>query len=74
MEGRIEPPSRQDAKMDEPSEADDWIARQIQLPIQYGDTIIDGGLRLDRMVNESVVVAIKAVENILPLHKARLLT
>ena len=50
------------------------VARQIQSPIQYGDTIIDGGLRLDMMVNESVVVEIKAVENILPLHKAQLLT
>jgi len=50
------------------------VTRQLQLPIRYRDLVIEGGLRIDMLVNESVVVEIKAVEKVLPLHEAQLLT
>ena len=50
------------------------VARQIALPIQYRDLRIDGGLRMDVVVNDLVVVEIKAIERLLPIHEAQLLT
>ena len=50
------------------------IARQVSLPIIYGDLKLEGGLRLDLIVAEAVVVEVKSVETILPVHKAQILT
>jgi len=50
------------------------VKRQLQLPVKYRDLVIEGGLRIDVLVEESVVVEIKAVEKILPVHEAQLLT
>lgn len=48
--------------------------RQLVLPIKYDDIQLDGGLRLDVVVDSSVIAEIKAVETILPVHEAQLLT
>ncbi len=48
--------------------------RQIVLPIKYKQHEIDSGLRLDFLVDDSVVVEIKAVECLVPVHTAQLLT
>lgn len=48
--------------------------RQLVLPIKYDDIQLDGGLRLDVVVEGSVIAEIKAVETILPVHEAQLLT
>lgn len=50
------------------------LRAQAHLPIRYGETVIDGGLRLDLFVAESVIVELKAVESLLPIHEAQLLT
>jgi len=50
------------------------IERQVCLPIQYADLDIPSGLRLDIVVEDCVIVELKAVEEILPVHKAQLLT
>jgi GxxExxY protein len=47
---------------------------QVRLPIVYGDTQLEGGYRIDFLVENCVVVELKAVEKILPLHVAQLLT
>jgi GxxExxY protein len=49
------------------------IAEQI-VPICYKDVIIEGGYRLDLLVENEVVVEIKAVEVVLPVHHAQLLS
>ena len=49
-------------------------ARQVFLPILYKDRRIDGGLRIDLVVADLVIVEIKAVERLLPVHEAQLLT
>jgi GxxExxY protein len=48
--------------------------RQVLLPIKYDDIQIDAGLRLDVVVENEVIAEIKAVETILPVHEAQLLT
>ena len=48
--------------------------RQACLPVQYGDIQIDAGLRLDIIVANEVIAELKAVETILPVHEAQLMT
>jgi GxxExxY protein len=44
------------------------------LPIDYDGVVLDCGYRGDLMVNNEVILELKAVEHILPLHEAQLLT
>lgn len=48
--------------------------RQLPLAIEYKGLKLDCGYRLDLLVAESVVVEIKAVEALQPIHDAQLLT
>ena len=48
--------------------------RQRQLPVDYKGMQLDCGYRLDLLVSDEVVVEIKAVESLLPIHQAQLLT
>ncbi len=50
------------------------VQRQLELPVMYRDHRIDVGFRLDLFVAELVIVEIKAVERIIPIHEAQLLT
>lgn len=50
------------------------VKRQFLLPLEYEDARIDVGYRLDLLVNDSVIVELKAVERLLPVHKAQLLS
>ena len=49
-------------------------ARQRSLPIVYDGLRLEGGLRLDLLVAERLIVEVKAVDAMLPIHKAQLLT
>ncbi len=48
--------------------------RQLDLPVAYQGLKLDCGYRLDTVVQDSVVVELKSVEHILPIHQAQLLT
>lgn len=50
------------------------IARQTALPVVYRGVRIDCGYRLDLVVAGMVIVEIKAVERIQPVHEAQILT
>jgi len=50
------------------------IERQKPLPVVYRDVKLDCGYRLDILVEDAVVVEIKAVDQIVPIHKAQLLS
>jgi GxxExxY protein len=50
------------------------VSRQVSLPVHYDGIRLDAGLRLDMVVEDCVVVELKAVEGILPVHQAQLLT
>ena len=49
------------------------VAEQL-LPIRYKDVILEGGYRLDLQVEEQIIVEVKAVEVVLPVHHAQLLS
>lgn len=48
--------------------------RQIDLPLRYKGFRLDCSYRIDILVDEAVVLEIKAVEKTLPIHEAQLLT
>ena len=50
------------------------IARQKPLPITYRDVQLDCGYRIDLLVEEVIIVELKAVERILPIHIAQTLS
>lgn len=50
------------------------VERQTTLPVVYDGLRLDAGLRLDLVVGDCVIVELKAVEAVLPVHKAQLLT
>ena len=50
------------------------VKRQALIPIRYEDLTVDNGYRIDLLVGERVVVELKAVETILPVHRAQLLS
>ncbi len=50
------------------------VERQKALPIVYRDVELDGGYRLDLLVEGSVIVEVKAVAELAPIHEAQLLS
>jgi GxxExxY protein len=48
--------------------------RQVPLPIAYRGVKLDAGYRIDLLISQELVVEIKAVDALLPLHQAQLLT
>ncbi len=48
--------------------------RQVAVPIHYDGVCLDAGLRLDMWAAQSLVVELKAVEKVLPVHTAQLMT
>lgn len=50
------------------------VERQKALPVVYKGNRLDCDYRLDLLVEDRVIVELKAVETVLPLHEAQLLT
>jgi GxxExxY protein len=50
------------------------VARQVSLPVKYDEIEVDAGLRLDLLVEDCVIVELKSVESLLPVHRAQILT
>lgn len=50
------------------------VERQKALPIVYRDVELDGGYRLDLLIEGSVIVEVKAVAELAPIHEAQLLS
>lgn len=48
--------------------------RQVELPVEYKEVKLDCGYRIDLLVAEAVVLELKCVDKILPVHEAQLLT
>src|SRR5260370_33376862 len=48
--------------------------RQVDLPVSYKGLKLDCGYKIDLIVQKEVVLRLKAIERILPIHKAQLLT
>ncbi len=50
------------------------VDTEVVLPIVYDGQLIDAGYRLDEFVEDNIVVENKAVDQLLPIHEAQLLT
>lgn len=48
--------------------------RQVPLPVTYKGVSLDCGYRLDYLVERAVVLELKAVDALVPIHEAQLLT
>ena len=50
------------------------VRRQVPLPVIYKSINLDCGYRIDMIVEESIVIELKTVERLMPIHQAQLLT
>jgi GxxExxY protein len=50
------------------------VLSQVSLPVLYDSLNIDAGYRVDLIIDDSVIVELKAVEKLLPVHEAQLLS
>jgi GxxExxY protein len=50
------------------------VKQQVPMPVYYDDIKLDIGYRIDLLVNDAIVVELKSVERLLPLHSAQLLS
>ena len=50
------------------------VRNQVLVPIRYEDLVIENGYRLDLLIEDLVVIELKAIETILPVHRAQLLS
>tara|TARA_R110002167_G_scaffold5075_3_gene23843 strand:+ start:6272 stop:6643 length:372 start_codon:yes stop_codon:yes gene_type:complete len=48
--------------------------RQVSLPVHYKEQRIDAGYRIDLLVPNELIIELKAVDRLLPIHTAQLLT
>jgi GxxExxY protein len=46
----------------------------LALPVRYKDILLDCGYRIDLLVRGELIVEIKSVEALLPIHQAQILT
>jgi GxxExxY protein len=51
-----------------------YYQRQVDIPIRYEDFVFDEGLRLDVLVEDSVICELKALENVNPVWEAQILS
>lgn len=50
------------------------VEQQVQLPIIFNDIELDAGYRIDLLINRLIIVEIKSVENLAPVHHKQVLT
>jgi GxxExxY protein len=50
------------------------VRRQVNLPVVYDSIEIEAGYRLDMVVEDTVIVELKSVDNLLQIHVAQILT
>ncbi len=50
------------------------VARQVRVPLLYRGHTLRCGFRIDLLVEDAIVVELKALDALLPIHEAQLLT
>ena len=50
------------------------VGRQVPVPIRYLDVRLDCGYRIDMLVENSIIVEVKAVKSLLPVHVSQVLS
>jgi GxxExxY protein len=50
------------------------VRKQVSIPIRYESLTIENGYRIDLLVDDRVVIELKALEALLPVHRGQLLS
>jgi GxxExxY protein len=50
------------------------LKRQVSVPIQHDGLVFDEGFRSDMVVEDAVILELKSIESVAPVHKKQLLT
>ena len=50
------------------------VSRQVSLPVAYDGLELDAGYRIDLLIEDLVIVEVKSVERLLPVHMAQVLS
>lgn len=50
------------------------LERQVSLPVNYKGVHLHCGYRVDILIPERLIIEVKAVERLLPIHKAQIIT
>lgn len=50
------------------------VQNQVELPVRYEEVYLDIGYRIDLLVEDQVIVELKAIAELAPIHEAQLLS
>ena len=50
------------------------VDRQRPISVEYDGVFLDEGFRADLLINDKIIVELKSVEQVIPVHKKQLLT
>ena len=50
------------------------VRQEVPVPVRFKRVALDCGYKLDLLIDEAVIVELKAVEHLLPIHEAQVLT
>ena len=50
------------------------VERQKELPVRYRGVVIDCGYRMDLIIEDAIVVEVKSIEQLLPIHQAQVMS
>jgi GxxExxY protein len=50
------------------------VQQQVALPIRYDDLILDSALKLDLVVENKIILELKSVETLLPVHESQIIS
>ncbi len=50
------------------------VERQKLLPVRYRGTILDCGYRIDLLVNDAIIVEVKSIDQLAPIHEAQVIS
>ncbi|HPC18545.1 MAG TPA: GxxExxY protein [Candidatus Hydrogenedentes bacterium] len=50
------------------------VATQVELPVRYKGVLLDCGYRIDVLVDDQIIIEVKSVDKVMPIHEAQLLT
>lgn len=56
------------------SQAQIRFQMELPLPVRYKNVLLDGSYRIDLVVDGELIVEVKCVETLLPIHQAQILT
>lgn len=51
-----------------------FVERQVELPVKYKNVRVEIGYKIDLLVENQVIIEVKSVKELLPVHMAQIIT